>query len=137
MQELMQLTEIIKKYPGILITESTDEATGFDKIFHLKQMNRKSVKGLLHFLRSFFYIRKILKQEGPTHIISTGAMCTLPVCMIGKMMKKKVIYVESFARIEELSLTGKIVYRFADLFVVQWEQLAGRYKKAIYGGGLF
>lgn len=34
-----------------------------------------------------------------------------------------IIYVESLARIETLSLTGKILYYLADEFVVQWEQL--------------
>ena len=52
-------------------------------------------------------------------------------------MKLPVIYVESYTRIHSLSLTGKILYRFADLFVVQWKQLALQYPKAVYGGALF
>ncbi|KAG0144726.1 hypothetical protein CROQUDRAFT_79671 [Cronartium quercuum f. sp. fusiforme G11] len=37
--------------------------------------------------------------------------------------KPKMIYVESFARINKLSLTGKILLPFMDLFIVQWDQL--------------
>lgn len=36
----------------------------------------------------------------------------------------KIIYVESAARIQSLSLSGKIMVRIADRFVVQWEELA-------------
>ncbi|WP_191976308.1 hypothetical protein [Limosilactobacillus reuteri] len=52
-------------------------------------------------------------------------------------MKKKVIYIESFARITTPSLTGKILYHFADLFIVQWKELLKVYPKAKYFGGIF
>nr|WP_225349401.1 hypothetical protein [Limosilactobacillus reuteri] len=54
-----------------------------------------------------------------------------------KLMKKKVIYIESFARITTPSLTGKILYHFADLFIVQWKELLKVYPKAKYFGGIF
>lgn len=135
--ELMQLRELIRRYPGIFITESRHVQPIFDAVYTLPQVNRKSLRFLFRFLRSFFEIRRILEKEKPTHIISCGAMCTVPVCIIGKLMKIKVIYVESYTRIRDLSLTGKILYPFADLFVVQWKQLLAMYPKAVYGGALF
>lgn len=136
-QELMQLSELFRKYPGILITESTHVKQEFDAVYTIPQVNRKSIRFLIQFIRSFVTIKKILTEERPTHIISFGAMCTVPVCIIGKLMKLPVIYVESYTRIHSLSLTGKILYRFSDLFIVQWKQLAKQYPKAIYGGALF
>lgn len=47
-----------------------------------------------------------------------------------------VIYVESFARVETLSLSGKLVYGFADRFVVQWEQLYHKWPLAEFYGRL-
>ena len=135
--ELMQLDKLLQKYPGIFITESRHGDGVFDAVYTLPQVNRKSIGAILRFVQSFFVIRKILLQEKPTHIISFGAMCTVPVCIIGKLMKIKVIYVESYTRIKDLSLTGKILYPFADLFVVQWKQLKYAYPKAVYGGALF
>ena len=35
------------------------------------------------------------------------------------------------------SLTGRLVYPFADLFLVQWKALQQIYPKAIYVGGIF
>ena len=64
-------------------------------------------------------------------------MCTVPVCIIGKLMGIQVIYVESYTRLKDLSLTGRILYPFADLFLVQWKQLTRKYPKAVYGGALF
>ncbi|MBR2423273.1 MAG: polysaccharide biosynthesis protein [Oscillospiraceae bacterium] len=135
--ELMQLNGLFQKYPGILITESRNVKYEFDAVYTLPLVNRKSLRFLFRFIQSFFTIRRILSKEKPTHIISFGAMCTVPVCIIGKLMKIKVIYVESYTRLKDLSLSGKIIYPFADLFVVQWKQLVSKYPKAVYGGALF
>lgn len=135
--ELMQLDELLQKYPGFFITESKNGKDKFEAVYTVPQVNRKSIRSIFRFVQSFFTIRKILLKERPTHIISFGAMCTVPVCIIGKMMKIKVVYVESYTRIKDLSLSGKILYRFADLFVVQWKQLTYAYPKAVYGGALF
>ena len=65
------------------------------------------------------------------------------------LLRCKIIFVESFCRVEKygflffemiyddlcsLSLSGKIIYPFADLFVVQWKQLTEKYPKAKYYG---
>ncbi|KZK42839.1 hypothetical protein AM2_2498 [Lactococcus cremoris] len=52
-------------------------------------------------------------------------------------MRAKVIFIESYARTETLSLTGKLVYRLSDLFIVQWPDLSKKYSKAKYYGELF
>ena len=42
--------------------------------------------------------------------------------------------VESIARVDSLSLSGKLLVRAADRFLVQWPQLAKKYTKAEYIG---
>lgn len=134
--ELTQLQSLLEAYPGILITESQSVSRPFDAVYHLELVNRKSVRYLFRFAKSFFTVWKILKKERPTHIVSFGAMCTVPVCIIGKLLNAKVIYVESFTRIRDLSLTGRLLYPLADLFIVQWQQLVWKYPKAVFGGAL-
>jgi hypothetical protein len=48
----------------------------------------------------------------------------------------KVIFIESFARVQGLSLSGKFLYPIASRFIVQWPQLASRYSGAEYVGRL-
>lgn len=57
--------------------------------------------------------------ERPDVIITTGAGASYPTCRIGKWLGKKVIYIESFAKLHNASVTGKKVYAFADEFYVQ------------------
>ncbi|KAJ3554078.1 hypothetical protein NM688_g3292 [Phlebia brevispora] len=49
----------------------------------------------------------------------------------------RLIYVESFARVRKLSLSGRILYRFVDRFIVQWPELVPPNKAQVkYGGWL-
>lgn len=136
--ELLKLYPLMEEHDHFIIAEKSNaDFSKCKKVYYLKQVNRKQMRYIFSFLFSFFRIYKILKKEKPTYIISVGSMSTIPVCVIGKMLKMKVIYVESFARVYDLSVTGKILYKMADLFVVQWKALADLYDKAVYGGGLF
>ncbi|KAH6639518.1 oligosaccharide biosynthesis protein Alg14 like-domain-containing protein [Boeremia exigua] len=48
----------------------------------------------------------------------------------------RTLYVESFARVNRVSLSGRLVVRGVDRFVVQWEGLEGYGGRAEYGGVL-
>ncbi|KAL1797448.1 hypothetical protein ACET3X_004054 [Alternaria dauci] len=48
--------------------------------------------------------------------------------------KCKTVYVESFARVKTLSLSGKLLLRIVDRFLVQWEELEGAGGRAEYWG---
>lgn len=137
-EELLQLKEIIKQNTSFLFTEDgapfVDE---FKKRFTVKQINRKEKGFFIHFLILFLKSYKIFNSLKPEIIISTGALVTVPILIIGKIKGAKIIYIESFARIYKPSLTGKIIYHFADIFVIQWKELKKYYPKAKYFGGIF
>ncbi|WP_281288029.1 PssD/Cps14F family polysaccharide biosynthesis glycosyltransferase [Bacillus rubiinfantis] len=84
-------------------------------------------------LKSFY----IFLKEKPDVIITTGAHTAVPMCYIAKLFGKKVIYIESFAKTKSASLSGRLIYPIADLFVVQWEKMLEVYPKAVYGGSIF
>lgn len=48
----------------------------------------------------------------------------------------KIVYVESIARVEKLSMSGLILYktRVADAIFVQWPELQSRYPRSLYAG---
>ena len=73
----------------------------------------------------------------PKYIVSTGAHTAGPMCCIGKIFGSKIIYIETFANSKTKSATGSIVYKFADLFIVQWEDMLELYPKATFGGWIY
>ena len=78
---------------------------------------------------------RILKQERPDIILSTGAGPVVPFAVIGRwLFGTKVIFVETITRIHKPSLTGRIMYYLSHRFYYQWESLAKYFPQGIYGG---
>ena len=138
-EELMCVKDVAKEHEAIYITEAGGQAqdSGIERLFVLEQMNRREKNFVFKFLKLLGVARRILLKEKPDVVITTGALIAFPFCLIGKLTGAKVIYIESFARVTNKSLTGKLVYPFADLFLVQWESLLKAYPKAKYVGGIF
>ncbi len=139
MEEISQLYEIREQYDSFLFTEKEKflESNFCDKIIYVPQMNRHEKTFFIKMIRLFFISARVLHREKPDCIISTGALVTYPICLLGKLTGRKIIYIESFARVESCSLTGKLMKPIADLYIVQWEELKEQVPNAIYGGGIF
>ena len=78
-------------------------------------------------------IRTLLREK-PNMIVTTGAGIALPFAYVGWLMGIPTVYVESYTRISAFSLTGKLMYPIAKHVLVQWPELADRYRKAEFGG---
>jgi UDP-N-acetylglucosamine:LPS N-acetylglucosamine transferase len=139
LEEISQLREIRDENDCFLLTEENhfNELHFCEQVFYVPQINRTEKGFLFHFIKLFLESAKILKKEKPDCIISTGALMTFPICVLGKFTGRKIIYIESFARVDGLSLTGKLMKRVADLYIVQWEELVQYVPGSTYGGGIF
>ncbi|MGN1310753.1 MAG: PssD/Cps14F family polysaccharide biosynthesis glycosyltransferase [Clostridia bacterium] len=73
----------------------------------------------------------------PKYIISTGTHTAVSMCYIGKVFGSKIIFIETFANRNTKTLSGRMVYPIADLFIVQWEEMLKLYSKAVYGGAIY
>jgi UDP-N-acetylglucosamine:LPS N-acetylglucosamine transferase len=74
-------------------------------------------------------------KEKPDALFSTGSEIAIPAFYIGKFLfGAKLIFLESIARIKDISLTGKVLLPIVNLFLVQWEELLHKYKKAKFWG---
>lgn len=138
-EQLLMLRPLMEKYNSFVLTEKTnyDIKPPIDKIYYLKQINRKDKCFIFIFLFNIFQSIKIYIKEKPDLIICTGVLATIPICLLAKVMKKKLIYIESFAKVTSGTETGKLLYKFADQFYVQWESMKKFYPKAIYIGGIY
>lgn len=139
LEEIERLKRVEKKYDSFLITEAGEfSKTNFcKKKYYLSQMNRRQLAFLPKFIKLFVQSFGILMRERPDFIITTGALIAYPFCVWGKLMGIKIVYVESFARVKRPSLTGRLLYNFSDLFIVQWEDMLKLYPKSVLGGGIF
>lgn len=75
-------------------------------------------------LRSTIAIARRMIGFRPHVVISTGALPGVIALALGKMIGAKTIWVDSVANAEEMSMSGKLARRFADLWLSQWEDVA-------------
>lgn len=143
LSEMMQLKDLFSKYDYHIITEKTKSN------LHLAQTYPGRVNYLIYgtkdhkltypfkllanCFKSMYYYFKIR----PDVIITTGAHTAGPMCCIGKLFGSKIIYIETFANINTKTITGRLIYHFADLFLVQWQNMLKLYPKSIYCGWIY
>lgn len=136
---MMMLKPLIEKYNGYIVTEKIgyDVKVGDIPVKYVFPINRTDktfiLKFLTNILKSFF----IVLTDRPDLTISTGALAAVPLMVWTKFFGGKVVYIESFAKINSPNLSGKITYKFADQFYVQWESMKKFYPNAIYKGGIY
>lgn len=140
LEQIKQLLKLGASYPYFIVTEFTETTKSLsekEKVYFHLHINRREKFVLLKLLRNIYLSFIILLKERPTHIISTGALSTFPICLLGKILGKKIIFIESFSKTNSTTLTGRLVYRFADLFIIQRETLRRFYPKAVFGGSIY
>lgn len=146
LDELLQLKAMFDNYDYHIITEKTKSNLSLKNKYpkrvsflvygtYTTKLNKLiyPFKLLYNTIKSFFIYLKIR----PKYIVSTGAHTAGPMCLIGHLLGSKVIFIETFANSKSKSRTGSLVYKFADLFIVQWESMLELYPDAVYGGWIF
>ena len=137
LRELLKLEKLFEDYDYHIITEK-DVTTKYlkekykGKVNYLPYCTRSKI-----FIYIFIYSYLILKsiflfaKIRPDIVVSTGTHTAVPMCYLAKLFGKRVVYVETYANITKKTLTGKIVYPIADLFIVQWKEMKKLYPKAV------
>lgn len=138
--ELMQLLPLVEGKQYYIVTEKNVASTSaVEKHRHhyLLQQERGGISFAFKFgwniILSFIYFMR----EQPTTVITTGAGASYPTCLFARIFKRRVIYVESFAKLDSESVTGKMVYPFANFFFVQWPEMQKVYPNSIYSGTVY
>lgn len=137
-EQIMMVSSLIDEYEGFIITEKTSyDVDSKYKTYRIKQVNRKEKAFIIKELYNGILSLRIFLKEKPDVIICTGALAMLPICIIAKLFKRKLVFIESFAKITSPTKTGKFLYKYADRFYIQWEELYKFYPNAIYKGGIY
>jgi len=134
--QLLQLSQVYAKFDHFFLTFKRPMSQSLAKkenVFFVKDPGKNPLNLLVNILQSL----SVFINQKPDVVISTGAGVAVPICYFAKMFRKKVIFIESFSRVDNPSLSGSLVHPIADLFIVQWKPLLKFYNKAVYGGSIF
>lgn len=143
LNELMQLKPVFNDYNYHVITEKTKSTKS------LKNEYGKKINFLVYGTKDkkltypFKFIYNVIKsiflyiKIRPKYIVTTGTHTAVPICYIGKLFGTKIIFIETYANSKTKTLSGKLIYPIANLFIVQWESMLELYPKAVYGGWIY
>lgn len=136
LSELNQLKPFFERREHYYVTDYRIDSAELEKkerVFFIECPRRHPLKLVKSFLQSL----KIFLKERPDIVLSTGADTAFGTCLLAKIFGKKLVFIESFCRVREPSLSGRIFYPIADLFLVQWKENLEFFPKAKYWGGVF
>ena len=132
------LSELIKAIPSLYENEITyitiknghTKNTLKDKNHHfIIDPHISKIKFLINFFQSFILFLRLR----PKVIISTGAGIAIPLILIGRLFKTKIIFIESGARIFKPSKTASFIYKYSDFFIVQYQSMQSFFPKSKIG----
>lgn len=137
MAQLLKFARILSDYETFVITTSSTvqkKLREYGRVYVVGECNRKR---LIRVITVLFRTIQIILREKPDVVISTGAAVGCIACFLGRLIGAKVVWIDSITNVQWISLSGRMVRYVADLFLVQWPDLADKYAKAEYAGSLY
>lgn len=132
LRQLLQLAPLWQEYPYYFVTEKTSlgqsltptHKTHFVPHFAFGQRKTEGLwpflkSGISNALVSTYYFFK----EWPDIVITSGAGAAFVTLVWARIFGKKIIYLESIARVTEVSLFGRLAAKHAGLCIVQWPSM--------------
>ena len=114
--------------------EDANTALVGERVYHCYFPTNRNLKNTM---RNTLLAIRVLRKERPDLIVSSGAAVAVPFFLIGKLLGAKTVYIEVFDRVDTPTLTGRLVRRMTDLFVVQWPEMEIIYSNSVNLGSIF
>lgn len=110
------------------VTLPTDDARTKLAGYDVREAHYPTVRNLPNLLKNFVLANQVLRQLRPDVIFSSGAAIALPFFTQARFFGARTVYLEPVDRIGSPSLSGRLVYPFADRYLVQWQELADQFE---------
>jgi UDP-N-acetylglucosamine:LPS N-acetylglucosamine transferase len=139
--QMVLLREAMSDFSYFYITRYSEITRKLENSYIFKDMPHRSnidyLKICCYYIVIFFKSIKILHDEKPNVLVSTGGGLPVPVFYAGKLLGIKLIHIEPSTKYRYPSWTGRLIYPIVDKIFVQNPELLQAYgNKAEYHGGL-
>jgi UDP-N-acetylglucosamine:LPS N-acetylglucosamine transferase len=94
----------------------------------------RSVKNLL---RNLALAWRVVGRVRPKIVLTTGAGVAVPFAWVARLRGARIVYVESLTRIDEPSLSCRLIAPTASRIYVQWPELLAAVPRARYAGQVY
>ena len=135
--QLLQLADLWPRERRHWVTFRKSDAVSLlagEKVTWAHHPTNRNIPNLI---RNFGLALRMVRPRRAQAIVTTGAGVAVPFAVVGRLFGVNVVYIESMARITSPSLTGRLIYPFADTFIVQWPGLQRFFTRARSFGTVF
>lgn len=123
------------RFNVVYVTPSAQYASNKNTVRKVLNITDASATSKSKLIPLAFQLLWIFIKERPTAIISTGAAPGAIAVLLAKFLPIKTIWVDSIANTAEISRSGRMVKKHADVVITQWESLSDG-KNIIYQGSI-
>lgn len=136
--QMLELRDAWSHFQRVWVTFDKSDARSLlhgERVLHAHGPTNRNIPNLLRNLR---LARRVLREERPAAILTTGAGVAVPFAWLARLHGIPTVYVESLTRIEALSLSGRLIAPVAMRLYGQWPELAAASRGRIeFAGNLF
>jgi beta-1,4-N-acetylglucosaminyltransferase len=137
LMQLLEMRDAWQPFDRVWVTFDKSDARSLlegERVVHAYGPTNRSVRNLL---RNLALARRVLKVVRPSAMVTTGAGVAVPFAWLAWLARVPVVYVESFTRIDALSLSGRMIRPVAERLYVQWPEASFAVRGARFAGNLF
>jgi UDP-N-acetylglucosamine:LPS N-acetylglucosamine transferase len=136
--QMLELREAWSPFERVWVTFDKSDARSLlrgERVLHAHGPTNRNIPNLLRNVR---LARRLVREERPAAILTTGAGVAVPFAWLARMHGIPTVYVESLTRIEALSLSGRLIAPVATRLYAQWPELAAASRGRVqFAGNLF
>ena len=135
--QLLEMREAWQPFERVWVTFDKSDARSLlegERVVYAHGPTNRNVPNLI---RNLALARRVLRVVQPSAMMTTGAGVAVPFAWLAWMSRVPVVYVESFTRIDALSLSGRMIRPVAERLYVQWPEALRSVPTARFAGNLF
>jgi UDP-N-acetylglucosamine:LPS N-acetylglucosamine transferase len=131
--QLLRLRPAFENHEVSYVTTLAGLSVPGSKVFVVRDASRTDKLGLL--ILSIQLLRLIVMLR-PSAVVTTGAAPGVIGLRIAKLLGVRTIWIDSIANVDELSLSGLLARKYADLWLTQWAHLVEKYDGLQFRGAV-
>jgi beta-1,4-N-acetylglucosaminyltransferase len=118
-------------------TTTKDDTFIMHDIPRSREVGQSYLSSVFSTQNAFYFALGLVGRLQPQLILCNGPGTCLPICVAALLyrvlgvFRSTIVFCESYCRVQTLSLTGKLLYYVADLFIVHWKELRDKYPNTV------
>jgi beta-1,4-N-acetylglucosaminyltransferase len=132
--ELLALREAWQAFDRVWVSDDTSDVRSLlsgERLYFAAGPTTRNARALLLNLALAW---RLQRRYRPRVVLAAGGATAVPFAWVGRLHGARVVFVECWTRIDEPSLSFRLIAPVADRLYVQWPELASSSRRARYVG---